>query len=288
MGQFQDRMREDLEIAGVSENTKKAYLGHMRRFVAHFMRPPDRLTLEDIRRYRLYLTHERKISPATFNQTTAALRFFYRVTLRRSWTLEQFHYQKESRRLPQVLSAEKVSALLAAIPNLKHRALAMTVYSAGLRATEAVRLKVTDIDSERGVIRVNEGKGGKDRNTLLSSRLLQTLREYFRIYQPKTWLFPSRVGKDKPLDRVTLNRILRKAREAAGLSERLHPHVLRHSFATHLLEQGTHLLVIQKLLGHRSLRTTALYTHVATNYLQQTASPLDRLPEASEIPNAAE
>lgn len=279
MGRFQDRMVEDIEIRGLSPETKRAYVHCVRRFVGHFMQPPDRLNAEHIRQYQLYLTRERKVAASTFNQIMAALRFFYRVTLRRPWAHDRIAYQKEPVRLPQVLSREKVAALLSSVRNLKHRALLSTCYAAGLRATEAVRLKVGDIDSRRMTIRVNQGKGGKDRIVMLSPRLLAILREYWGSYKPQTWLFPGRTS-DQPLNRCTLNRLADQAQEAAGLTQRLHPHVLRHSFASHLLEMGVNICVIQRLLGHRSLKSTAIYVHVAADYLKKTPSPLDPLPDS--------
>jgi site-specific recombinase XerD len=279
MGKFQDRMAEDIEIRGLSPETKRTYLRCVRRFVRHFMQPPDRLTAEHIRQYQLHLTRERKVAPSTFNQAMAALRFFYKVTLRKPWAHDRIPYQKEPSRLPQVLSREKVATLLSSVANLKHRALLSTCYAAGLRATEAVRLKVADIDSQRMTIRVTQGKGGKDRTVMLSPRLLATLREYWDAYQPRTWLFPGQ-KPDRPLTRHTLNRLTEHARKAAGLAQPLHPHVLRHSFASHLLELGVNICVIQRLLGHRSLRSTAIYVHVAADYLKKTPSPLDHLPDS--------
>lgn len=279
MGRFQDRMAEEIEIRGLSPETKRAYLHCVRRFVGHFMQPPDRLNAEHIRQYQLYLIRERKVAPSTFNQAMAALRFFYLVTLRKPWAYDRIPYQKEPVRLPPALSRQKVAALLSSVRNLKHRALLTTCYAAGLRATEAVRLKIDDIDSQRMLIRVNQGKGRKDRYVMLSPRLLALLREYWAAYQPRTWLFPGQIT-DRPLTRHTLNRLTEQARKAAGLAQPLHPHVLRHTFATHLLEQGVNICVIQRLLGHRSLKSTAIYVHVADDYLKKTSSPLDRLPDS--------
>jgi site-specific recombinase XerD len=277
MGKFQDRMIEDLEIRGLSPHTRRAYVHCVRQFVAHFMQPPDRLTPEHVRRYALHLLRQRKVAPGTFNQAMAALRFFYRVTLRRPWAEDRIPYQKKPLRLPQVLNREQVAALLGSVHNLKHRALLSTCYAAGLRATEAVRLRVDDIDPSRRVIRIHQGKGSKDRYVMLSPRLLELLNEYKAAYQPQTWLFPGR-SADHPLSRYTLNRLAEHAQQAAGLTRHLHPHVLRHSFASHLLEMGVNICVIQRLLGHRSLRSTAIYVHVADDYLRKTPSPLDHLP----------
>jgi site-specific recombinase XerD len=286
MGQLHDRMDADMEIRGLALNTRKAYLLAMRKFVGHFMRPPDQLTLEDIRQYQLYLTRERKVSWAVFNIAVAAIKFFYRVTVKKDWDIQEIPYQRKPRKLPEILSAEKVNALFS-VQNLKHRAILMTSYAGGLRSSEVIHLMVSDIDSQRMVIRIDQGKGRKDRYVMLSPRLLETLREYWKAFHPKTWLFPSR-NLDKPLSRHAVGSIVKKAKKAAQITARVYPHLLRHCFATHLLEQGTNLCVIQKLLGHRSLRSTEIYTHVAKNYLQETPSPLDILPDPKKAPPVTE
>jgi integrase/recombinase XerD len=287
MGQFQDRMDADMEIRGLALNTRKAYLRAMRRFVQHFMRPPDEMTEEDIRRYQLHLTRERKVSWGVFNLAVAGIKFFYRVTLKKKWDIEEIPYQRKPRKLPEILSAEKVLALISSLRNLKHRTILMTMYSAGLRVSELVSLKVTDIDSQRMVIRVEQGKGRKDRYVMLSPRLLAILREYWKAARPQTWLFPGMIP-GKPLDRNTINRIVENAKRTAKITGRVYPHLIRHCFATHLLEQGANLRVIQKLLGHQSLRSTEIYTHVAKNYLQETSSPLDILPDPKKAPPVTE
>jgi site-specific recombinase XerD len=279
MGQFHDRMDADMEIRGLAPATRQHYLRAMRQFVQHFMRPPDTLAFEDIRTYQLHLTRERHVSWSVFNIAVSALKFFYRVTLSKDWDIQKIPYQRRPRTLPEILSVEKVAALVSSMKNLKHRALLMTVYAGGLRASEVVHLKLTDIDSQRMVIRIEQGKGRKDRYVMLSAKLLELLREYWKAYRPQSWLFPSSRKSGKPLSRDTVGLIVENARRAAGITGRVYPHLLRHAFATHLLEQGTNLRVIQKLLGHRSLRSTEIYTHVAKNYLQDTASPLDLLPD---------
>ena len=279
MGKFHDRMEEDLRIRGYSPDTCKAYLTCMRQFVAYFMRPPDELTIEHVRQYQVHLIGGSKVSYSKLNQTVAAVKFFYGVTLKKDWRIDLIPYHKTPRRLPEVLSVEKVAAVLDSLSNLKHRAILMTLYAAGLRAREVLHLKVTDIDSHRMVIRVDQGKGRKDRYVMLSSRLLKLLREYWEKYRPQTWLFPN-PRRDKPMSTKAVNRIVAAAQKAAGIRGRVFPHLLRHSFATHLLEQGTNICVIQKLLGHRCLRSTSRYTHVAKNYLHQTRSPLDLIPQA--------
>lgn len=279
MGQFHDRMDADMAIRGFSPHTRRAYLRAMRDLVRHFMRPPDRLTPEDLRRYLIHLTRGREVSPGTFNQIVAGLRFFYRVTLGKKWDPDRIPYQKKPCALPEILSARKVRALLSALPNLKHRAVLMTLYSAGLRAGEVVRLRVTDIDSERNTLRIAQGKGRKDRYVMLSPRLLEVLREYWKQDRPAEWLFPGR-PTTKPLDRASVHRILKRAQRFAGIPGRIHTHLLRHTFATHLLEHGVYVGVIQQLLGHARLGTTQRYAHVSARMLQETPSPLDLLPEA--------
>lgn len=276
MGKLQDRMDRELRIRGYAENTRKSYIGNMRCFVRHFMRSPDELTAEHVKQYQLFLTKEKGVSWSTFNVHVCAIRFFYREVLRVEWDIEQIHYQKRGRRLPVILSGEEVSALLDVTTNLKHRALLMTLYSAGLRAGEAVHLRLVDIDSGRMMIRVDQGKGRKDRYVMLSERLLLALRRYWREYQPALWLFP---GQDPscPLTRASLNHLFARAKERAGIRKRVSPHSLRHAFATHLLERGVNIRVIQRLLGHRSLRSTEIYTHVAESYVRDTRSPLDDL-----------
>lgn len=279
MGQFRDRMDADMEIRGLAPGTRKLYLGAMRRFVQHFMRPPDMLTIEDIRSYQIHVVRERKVSWSVFNIAVAAVKFFYRVTLQMDWNIEQIPYQRKPRVLPEIPSAEKVTALFDSTRNLKHRVLLMTLYAGGLRAGEVVHLKVSDIDSQRMVVRIEQAKGRKDRYVMLSPKLLEILRDYWKAYRPHSWLFPSPRNSDKPLSRDAVGSIVEKASKAAGIPGRFYPHLLRHAFATHLLEQGTNLRVIQKLLGHSTLRTTEVYTHVAANYLQVTPSPLDILPD---------
>lgn len=276
MGRLQDRMDRELRIRGYAENTRKSYIGRMRCFVRHFMRSPDELTAEHVKQYQLFLTKDKRVSWSTFNVHVCAIRFFYREVLRIDWNVEHIPYQKRGRKLPVILSGEEVRALLDTTANLKHRALLMTLYSAGLRTGEAIHLQLADIDSGRMMIRVDEGKGRKDRYVMLSERLLLTLRRYWREYQPALWLFPGR-DPSRPLTRGSVDKLFARARERAGIEKRVSPHSLRHAFATHLLERGVNIRVIQRLLGHRSLRSTEIYTHVAESYVRDTKSPLDDL-----------
>jgi len=285
MGRFHDRMDDDLRIRGYSANTRACYLRGVRNFVRHFMRPPDQLTPEHIRRYQLHLTRDRHVSWTYFNQIVCALRFFYRQVLKTDWAVEQIPYQRTGRKLPEILSPEEVAALLRATPNLKHRALLMTMYAGGLRVSEVTHLRVTDIDGQRMVIRIEQGKGRKDRYVMLSPHLRRVLQAYWRVRRPRTLLFPGPTGQ--PLTRESVNRFFHQAQRRAQITKHVSPYSLRHACATHLLERGTNIRAIQTLLGHRSLRTTQQYTHVAATYLQATPSPLDHLPDlASLLPPA--
>lgn len=276
MGKFWDRMERDLQIRNYSPGTVRQYLYGMRDLVRYHRRPPDELTLEDIYRYQHYLTRERRVAWSTFNGRVQAVRFFYRVTLPRPWDITLIPYQKKERRLPQVLSPGQVDALLAVVANLKHRAILMTIYSGGLRVSEACNLLIEDIDSAQMVIHVR-GKGRRDRYVMLSARLLDALRDYWRHKRPRRILFPGR-HPTVPISRNAVRYVCARAAQRAGIRKHVTPHTLRHSFATHLLQAGVDLRHIQLLLGHRRLETTAIYTHVAGDYLHNTPSPLDLLP----------
>jgi site-specific recombinase XerD len=278
MGKLRDLMDRDLQIRGYSAGTRYQYLSCVTAYVRHFMKPPDQLTLEHVNQYQLHLTQDRKVDWKTFNVHVCAVRFFYKVTLRRDWDMQRIPYQKSRRQLPEVLSTQEVKALLETPSNIKHRAVLATLYAGGLRASEVTHLRIQDIDSQRMLMRIEQGKGGKDRYVPLSTRLLAMLREYWKGERPQTWLFPGR-DPQKPLSRECLSEICVRARKAAGILKPAHPHTLRHSFATHLLESGVNILVVKKLLGHRSLRTTEIYLHVAKTYLEDTPSPLDLLPD---------
>ena len=269
------RMIEDMTVRNLSPATQRSYLHAVAKFSQYFGRSPDRLDLEDVRTYQVQLV-ARCISWPALNQVVCALRFFYGVTLGQSELPERIPYAREPRKLPLVLSADEVVRFLEAVPSLKSRTALTTAYAAGLRASEAVRLKISDIDSGRMMIRIEEGKGAKDRYVMLSPQLLTVLRGYWRLAQPRHWLFPGR-DKDRPIDPQVLHAACRSACTAAGLAKRVTVHTLRHSFATHLLEAGTDIRIIQVLLGHSSLSTTARYTQVASTTLRNTASPLDRL-----------
>jgi site-specific recombinase XerD len=268
-------MIEDMQLRNLSPVTQRCYVHAIAKFARHFHRSPDRLGLTEIRAYQVHLATT-GLSWAGFNVAVCALRFFYGVTLGRTAIVERIPYARKRRQLPVILSAEEVVRFFAAVPSLKHRTALMTAYAAGLRVSEAVRVKLTDIDSRRMLIRVEQGKGGRDRYIMLSSQLLVVLRAYWRETRPAHWLFP---GQDdsRPLDPSVLQATCRTARAAAKLGKPVTVHTLRHSFATHLLEAGTDIRIIQVLLGHRDLSTTARYTQVAVTTIGNTASPFDRL-----------
>lgn len=276
MGVFREAMDEAMLLRGLAPRTRKTYLHWVRRLVQFCRVIPDRLTSEQVRSFLLYLTQERKLSFSTFNQALNATRFFFLEVLKRPFVIEGLHYQKPERRLPVVMSGEEVSRLLAAAESLRDRALLEMAYATGMRLGEVTHLLVRDIDSGRMVIRIDQGKGRKDRYVMLSASLLRTLREYWRTSKPRLYLFPGLGGK-KPLCDSGAQKAFNRARDRAGIKKRVSFHTLRHSFATHLLEDGVNVRRIQALLGHRSLETTERYTHVAENYLNQMRSPLDRL-----------
>jgi integrase/recombinase XerD len=255
---------------------------HVGRFARHFGRSPEHLGPEEIRSYQLHLV-EKGVSWSQFNQAVCALRFLYKVTLQVSWSLEHLPLSRQPSRLPVVLSPTEVAALLEAVPNRTHRLVLMTSYATGLRVSEAVHLQIGDIDSARMLLRIRQGKGGKDRLVMLLLRLLEELRRYWRFARPTRWLFPGS-DPEQPLSVTTVQKVCQRARRAAGLRKAATPHTLRHSFATHLLEGGTDLRLIQTLLGHGSVRTTQRYTHVAQERIGATPSPLDRLPLGAASP----
>src|SRR5260221_7152777 len=269
------RMIEDMTVRNLSPATQRSYLHAVTKFSRYFGRSPERLDLEDVRAFQVHLVSN-GISWPGLNQTVCALRFFYGVTLGLDTIPERIPYAREPRKLPLVLSADEVVRFLEAVPSLKTRAALTTAYAAGLRASETVSLKVADIDSGRMVIRIEQGKGGKDRTVMLSAQLLAILRTYWRLARPQLWLFPGR-DEAKPLDVQVLHAACRSARAAAGLAKRVTVHTLRHSFATHLLENGTDIRIIQVLLGHANLSSTARYTQVSNRLIRRTESPLDRL-----------
>lgn len=279
MGVYCDRMLSDLQIRGYSKKTCKVYTWHMRHFVRFCDVTPNLISLEQVGDYQRHMVRVRKVSWSYFNQAVQAIRFFYKYTIPRGWNVAMIPYQKKRKLLPVVLSQEEIAALLDAAGNSKSRAILMAAYSSGLRVDEARHLQVADIDSDRMVLRVRQGKGGKDRYVMLSTTFLEGLRTYWREAKkkPTTWLFPGMRDNGEPIHERTIQKMVMDTAKAAGIQKRVTPHVLRHSFATHLLESGKNLRVIQKLLGHTSLNSTAIYTHVAKSEPTETRSPLDDL-----------
>jgi integrase/recombinase XerD len=269
------RMIEDMTIRKLAPRTQQGYIRAVKNFTVFFGASPDKAGFEDVRRYQLHLV-ERGTSVPIINQALTSLRFLFMVTLRRPDVVAELPFIREPRKLPVVLSPEEVARFLEAAPGLKYRAALSVAYGVGLRAAEVVSLKVSDIDSTRMVIRVEQGKGRKDRYVMLSPSLLELLRAYWKAKRPQGWLFP---GRDpvQPLTTRQLNRACHAAAVAAGIDKRVSLHTLRHSFATHLLEQKVDIRVIQVLLGHKKLDTTALYSQVATRTIREVKSPLDRL-----------
>ena len=269
------RMIEDMTVCNLSPATQRSYIHAVKKFSRYFGRSPDQLDIEDVRAFQVHLVSN-GISWPALNQTVCALRFFYGVTLGRNEIPERIAYAREPKKLPVVLSGDEVVRFLEAVPSLKTRTALTTAYASGLRASEVVGLKVGNIDSGRGIIRIENGKGGKDRTAMLSAQLLDILRVYWRLARPKHWMFPGRT-QTKPINVQVLYSACRSARAATGIDKRVTVHTLRHSFATHLLENGTDIRIIQVLLGHSNLSSTARYTKVSNGLIRRTQSPLDRL-----------
>jgi integrase/recombinase XerD len=282
---LRQRMIEDMSLRHFGEKTQKDYIRAVKNLTNFLGRSPDTATAEDLRCFQLHLTKTHVRSP-TINFTVTALRFFFTVTLDRTDVIKHLTFVPDPRKIPIVLSPEEVVRLLEAAPGVKYKAAFSVAYGAGLRVSEVVALKVSDIDSERMMLRVDQGKGRKDRHAMLSPVLLELLRDWWRIARPKAWLFP---GQDplQPMSTRQINRACHAAADMARISKRVTPHTLRHSFATHLLEQNTDIRVLQVLLGHAKIDTTALYTHIATNTIRAVMSPLERLslkPKKDEPP----
>jgi integrase/recombinase XerD len=271
------RMIEDMRIRNLAPRTQATYVEQVGRFARHFHKSPELLGRAEIRAWQLHLAEDRRLAASSISVAVAALRFFYTVTLRRTWNVsDDIPGCRVPVKLPDVLSPAEVAEFLGAVKILKHRVILTVCYAAGLRISEAVRLKPGAIDSRRMVIRVEEGKGRKDRYVMLSPRLLDVLRDYWQIARPKEWLFPGDLPGE-PITRFSVERACREARERSGITRAITPHSLRHAFAVHLLEAGADLRTIQLLLGHRNLTTTSRYLRIATSKVCATASPLDAL-----------
>lgn len=287
MTPLRQRLIDDLQLRNYSPRTISCYVSAIARFAQHFGRSPEDLGSEDTRQYQLHLL-EQRVSWCYFNQAVSALRFLYRVTLQRPDVVVLIPYGKKPKTLPAVLSPEEVRRLFEAVSQPRDLLLLQTAYSCGLRISELVHLQVGDIDSQRMVLHVRQAKGHKDRLVPLSALLLERLRAYWREYQPRLWLFPGQ-GPRTHMSTGQVQRVCRHAMRAAGIAKKASMHTLRHSFATHLLENGANLLTVQKLLGHNQLSTTARYIHVEQDPLLRTINPLDTLPASpgQENPSCA-
>ncbi len=276
MSELREKMKMDMELRGYSQRTIKNYIGHVSRFAKFYNKSPDLLEENEIRDYLHYCIMEKKLSEGTVNYINASLKFFYTKTLNRYWNIDKIARVKEPRKLPAVLSPEEVKSIFDVTENLKHKAILMTVYSAGLRVSEVCNLKITDIDSKNMQILIREGKGKKDRYSLLSKANLEILREYWKTYHPKEYLFSGRYRTDAITSR-SVQKMLEQSLEKTKITKNVTVHTLRHSFATHLLDAGTDICYIQRLLGHTRITTTTIYLHLRRMDLLNIKSPLDIL-----------
>ena len=288
MTRLRKMMLEELQRRNYSEATTRYYIRKVEAFARHFRRPPDRLGPQHIREYQAHLFTKRKLSPGSVTNHLCALRFFYIQTLKKPWSVAETPYPKKAHRLPTILSQEEVAQLIDAASTPFHRTLLMTLYATGVRNAELTRLKTSDVDSRRMVLHVQGGKGRQDRDVMLSPILLDELRAHWRRLRRKSsvWLFPGNRWHtaDHPIDTKTPRHACQQAARRAGINKKVYPHVLRHCFATHLLEAGADLHTIQMLLGHHDLKETAIYLHLSQRHLHATASPLDALVLKSRSP----
>jgi integrase/recombinase XerD len=277
------RMSEDMQLRNFAPETQRNYIHHVKGLAEFYQLSPELLDLEDIREYQLHLINERQQSPQTVNQFVSAVKFLYRETLETVWPEGVLPRPRIPHKLPVVLSPGEMNAFFSHVGTLRYRAALMTAYGAGLRVSEVVRLKISDIDSTRGLLRVEQGKGKKDRYAMLSPRLLKVMRAWWRVERSEDWLFPGRTP-GKHMDAGMLQLVCGQAAELAGIAKRVRVHTLRHSFATHLLDQGVDLRVIQELLGHTRIDTTARYAQVSPRLVSVTKSPLDQLGRKPRAP----
>jgi integrase/recombinase XerD len=277
MSPLRRRMIDDMQIRNLTPNTQRAYVENVARFAGYFGKSPELLGPAEIRSYLIHLTQERRLAASSIIVAVSALRFFFTVTLKRPWVVEDdIPAGRQAKKLPVVLSQDEVAQFLGAVDNLKHRMILTVCYATGLRISEAVRLKPAAIDSQRMVIRVEQGKGRKDRYVMLAPKLLDMLRDYWKRTRPEEWLFPGRYP-GQPVSPLTIDRTCREVRLLCGIDKPVAPHSLRHAFAVHLLEAGTDVRTIQLLLGHRNLSTTARYLMMSTSTVCATTSPLETL-----------
>jgi len=282
-------MLDELQRRNYAQTTAEAYIHALKEFAGYFRRPPDRLGPKEISHFQLHLLRDRGLSPQTVKQHIAAVRFFFVHTLKRHYPPSEFRYPKTPRRLPIILSKDEVKRMIDAATTLLHRTLLMILYSTGMRRAEVTRLKISDIDSERMVIHIRQGKGSRDRDVPLSPKLLETLREYWRWKKPREYLFPGEAkngSKGEHLTSKAVYHAVKGAARRAGIQKNVGPHTLRHSFATHLLESGADLRTIQLILGHASLNHTTVYLHLSQRHLRACPNPLDELAVA-DLSNAS-
>lgn len=277
MTTLRQKMLEDLKIRNYSPNTQEVYIRRVAMFAKYFGKSPDLLDQTDIRNYQIYLTHEKKVSWCVFNQTVCALRFLYKFTLGKDWAIEHIAYAKTKKKRPVILSQSEIISLLNVIDNLKHRTMVMTMYAIGCRVSELTSLKTSDIDSSRMLVRL-DGKGGKERLVPLSPELLKQLRIYWLKYKPENWFFAGQIP-GRSITSKSVWEVCQKAGRMAKLKKNVSPHTMRHCYATHLLESGADLRTIQILLGHNSIKSTAIYTHVSNKLLASIPSTLELLQE---------
>ena len=276
MTELRRRMIQSMTVRGFSPHTHESYIAAVRGLAKHYKRSPDQLSAEEVQAYLAHMVTKRKLSWSTCNLAASAFRFLYHVTLGRDAVAFEVPVAKQSQRLPEILSREEVARLLEAPPNPKHRLVLATVYSAGLRVSEAVRLKVSDVDAGRMTLRVEQGKGRKDRVVPLSRRLREQMKVFWQTQPPRTWLFPNRKGT-RPIDVTVVQKVFTQAKLRTGITKRGGIHSLRHAFATHLIESGADVPTVQRLLGHRSVSTTMRYFHLSETRLGTLRSPLDLL-----------
>lgn len=277
MSALRKRMEDDLVVRGMSPRTLESYTGAVAALAKYYKRSPDRINAAEVQRYLLYLIQEKRLSWSSCNIALSGLKFFYRVTLKRTQAQFELPTARQPQKLPQILAPEEVVRIIEAAANPKHRAILVTTYAAGLRLSEVCHLKVSNIDSARMTIHVEQGKGAQDRYTPLSPRLLTELRRYWVLYRPKTWLFAAR-HPDLPVLPHTVQRVFKRAKARAGVTKECGIHGLRHAFATHLLEAGVDVPTIQHMMGHSHISSTLRYFHLARKHLGQVPSPLDILP----------
>jgi integrase/recombinase XerD len=281
MGKLHDQMSEDLVLKAYSPHTQRAYLRCARHFAKHYMRSPEEMGAQEVRDFLLHLFRDRKASPATLDMYVNALKFLYNLTLKRPDAVEGISHPKRPKTLPVILSPEEVLRIFAAIRSVKHKAIIATAYAAGLRISEVCGLRFADIDSQRKRIHVRSGKGKKDRYVMLGESLLDLLRQYYQKARPQgEYLFPG-YNPQRPICTTAVSQVLRKVVRQTGLTKKVSMHTLRHCFATHLLEAGTDIRILQVLLGHSSIRTTLRYTHITDRLVQKLVSPLDIIQPAS-------